>query len=124
RRAYLAECNEVFARSHGRSSVDEILGERLTVLLVRSDAEKIIEYSRLFVRSGYRLIGTETREVDIHGTTKYFLSNLIGIQENGKLFRAWGTQRDITAQKHAEQALLCSEERFAKAFRASPDALL
>src|SRR5215470_1784829 len=62
RRGYLAECNEVFARSHGRTSVDEILGERLTVLLVRSDAEKIIEYSRLFVRSGYRLIGVETRE--------------------------------------------------------------
>jgi PAS domain S-box-containing protein len=123
-RGYLAECNEVFAHSHGYSSVDEILGQRLTVLFVRSEAEKIINYSRLFVRSGYRLIGIETREVDIHDTTKYFVSNLIGIQENGKLVRAWGTQRDITAQKHAEQALLSSEERFAKAFRASPDALV
>ena len=71
-------------RSHGRTSVDEILGERLTVLLVRSDAEKIIEYSRLFVRSGYRLIGVETREVDINGNTKYFLSNLIAMELQAK----------------------------------------
>src|SRR5262249_18003655 len=104
-RSYLAECNEEFARTHGRCSVDEILGERLTVLLVRSDAERIIEYSRAFVRSGYRLTGAETREVDIYGNEKYFLSNLIGILENGALVRAWGTQRDITDQKEAEKAL-------------------
>ena len=123
RRGYLAECNEVFARSHGRASVDEILGERLTVLLVRSDAEKIIEYSRLFVRSGYRLIGVETREVDIHGNTKYFLSNLIGIQKDGKLVRAWGTQRDITAQKQTEDALRASEERMRRITDGTQDAL-
>ncbi len=94
-RGYLGECNEVFARTHGYSSVDQISGQRLTVLLVRSDAEKIIEYSRAFVRSGYRLIGAETREVDMCGNTGYFLSNLIGILEYGKLVRVWGTQRDI-----------------------------
>src|SRR5262245_50633283 len=120
---YLAECNEVFAHSHGYSSVDEILGQRLTVLFVRSEAEKIINYSRLFVRSGYRLIGVETREVDIHGTTKYFLSNLIGIQENGKLVRAWGTQRDITAQKQTEDALRASEERMRRVTDGTQDAL-
>jgi PAS domain S-box-containing protein len=123
RHGYLAECNEVFARSHGRTSVDEILGERLTVLLVRSDAKKIIEASRLFVRSGYRLIGVETREVDPHGNTKYFLSNLIGILEDGKLVRAWGTQRDITAQKQTEDALRASEERMHRITDGTQDAL-
>jgi PAS domain S-box-containing protein len=122
-RGYLAECNEAFARAHGRSSVDEIRGERLTVLLVRAEAEKVIEYSRSFVRSGYRLIGAETREVDICGNTKYFLSNLIGIQENGKLVRAWGTQRDISVQKRTEQALRASEERMRRITDATQDAL-
>jgi PAS domain S-box-containing protein len=122
--AYLAECNEAFARMHGSSSLDQIVGQRLTVLLVRSDADKVIEYTREFVRSGYRLIGAETREVDVYGNTGYFVSNLVGIVENETLVRAWGTQRDITDQKRAETALRESEERFAKAFRASPDALI
>ena len=120
---YFAECNEVFARTHGRSSMDEILGERLTVLLVRSEPEKIIEYSRAFVRSGYRLIGAETREVDIYGNSRYFLSNLIGIQEDGRLVRAWGTQRDITAQKRSEEALRINEERMRRITDATQDAL-
>lgn len=122
-REYLAECNEAFARMRGRSSVDEILGQRLTVLLVTSDPGKIIEYSRAFVRSGYRLMGVESRQVDIHGNTKYFLSNLIGILENGALVRAWGTQRDITQQKEAADALKASEERLRRVTDATQDAL-
>jgi PAS domain S-box-containing protein len=61
--------------------------------------------------------------VDIHGITKYFLSNLIGIQEDGKLVRAWGTQRDITAQKQTEDALRASEERMRRITDATQDAL-
>src|SRR5215475_2356917 len=52
-RAYTAQCNEAFARMHGRSDVDEILGEPISVLFVRSDREKIMEYARTFVRSNY-----------------------------------------------------------------------
>jgi PAS domain S-box-containing protein len=122
-RAYLAECNEAFARMHGRASAAEMCGERLTVLLIRSDPEKIIEYSRAFVRSGYHLMGAETLEVDIYGNAKYFLSNLTGIVENGELVRAWGTQRDITEQKEAENALKASEERLRRITEATQDAL-
>ncbi|MBO0799784.1 MAG: PAS domain S-box protein, partial [Blastocatellia bacterium] len=100
--AYTAQSNEAFARMHGRSSVDEILGERVGVLFVRSDAEKIIEYARTFVRSHYHLIGAETREQDPHGNTRYFLSNLTGILENEALVRVWGTQQDITDRKDAQ----------------------
>jgi PAS domain S-box-containing protein len=124
KRGYIAECNEVFARTHGYSGVDQILGWRVRDLLVQLDPDRVNEYARAFIRGGYRLIGAEAGEVDIHGNTKYFLSNLIGIVENGTLIRVWGTQRDITQQKRAEAALRESEERFAKAFHASPDALI
>src|SRR6185369_1310971 len=95
-RGYIAECNDVFARAHGYSSVDQIRGWRLSDLFVKADPETALAYSRAFIRGGYRLIGAESREMDIHGNTGYFLTNLIGVQENGMLVRAWGTQREIT----------------------------
>jgi PAS domain S-box-containing protein len=121
-RGYLAECNEVFARTHG-ATVDQLRGQRLTVLLVRSDVEQIIELSRAFVRSGYRLINAESREVDTAGNTGYFLSNLVGVVENGKLLRAWGTQRDVSDQKRTEAALRASEDRLRRITEATQDAL-
>src|SRR5262245_55063282 len=123
KRGYIAECNEVFARTHRYSGLDQVLGWRVRGLLVQLEPDIVNAFARAFIRGGYHLIGAESREVDIHGNTKYFLSNLIGIQENGTLTRVWGTQRDITDQKRAEAALRESEERFAKAFHASPDAL-
>src|SRR5438309_1043014 len=37
------------------------------------------------------------------GRPKAFLNNLVGIVEGGRLVRIWGTQRDITDRKRAEQ---------------------
>jgi PAS domain S-box-containing protein len=103
RHAYLAECNDVLARMYGFTRAEEIVGTRLEALLPRSVPENV-EYWRAFVRSGYRLTDAESEEVDREGNPKRFLNNLTGIVEDGILVRAWGTQRDVTERRRAEEA--------------------
>ncbi|QYO64686.1 PAS domain-containing protein [Leptolyngbya sp. 7M] len=101
---YLAECNQVMAQMYGLASPQDLIGARLGEFLVESDPNNL-EYLRTFIRSGYRLTDAESYEVDRQGQPKIFLNNLVGIIENGLLIRAWGTQRDITERKQAEQRL-------------------
>jgi PAS domain S-box-containing protein len=103
RHAYLAECNDVVARMYGFARAEEIVGALLEAFLPRSSPENEA-YLRAFVRSGYRLTDAESEEVDREGNPKLFLNNLTGIFEDGVLVRAWGTQRDVTEQRKAEEA--------------------
>jgi len=116
RHAFLAECNRGMARMYGLSEPAELIGARLGDLLPRSDAHNV-EYLRSFVRSGYRLSGAESHELDREGKAKYFLNNLIGVLESGRLVRVWGTQLDITERKRLEDELRRRAEDLAGADR-------
>jgi diguanylate cyclase (GGDEF)-like protein/PAS domain S-box-containing protein len=102
--AYLAECNNAMARMYGYDSAAQILGARLGDLLPKSDP-KNVDYLRALHASGYNLNDVESSELDRYGNTKVILNNTSAIVEKGMIVRAWGTQRDITAQKQAEEAL-------------------
>lgn len=106
----LAECNDTKAQQYGFTRAAELTGKYMNEFLVRSD-EKNDDYLRNFIKAGYQLTDDETHEKDKNDDDRYFLSNLIGIVENGKLVRIWGTQRDITAIKQARQTYLESEEQ-------------
>jgi diguanylate cyclase (GGDEF)-like protein/PAS domain S-box-containing protein len=102
--AYLAECNNAMARMYGYDSAEQILGARLGDIMPKSDP-KNIEYLRALHASGYHLNDVESSDLDRYGNAKVMLNSLNAIVENGMVVRAWGTLRDITAQKQAEEAL-------------------
>jgi PAS domain S-box-containing protein len=120
---YLAECNTAMARMYGYSSPEEIMGARLGDLVVRSEPQNI-EFLRNAIRMGYQLIDVESREVDRDGRPKWFLNNLVGIMEDGYVVRVWGTQRDITDHKRAEDELKDSEESYRRLVELLTDAIV
>jgi PAS domain S-box-containing protein len=116
--AYLAEANVATAKMYGFRSPKSIIGMRLTQFMPESDPENIA-YLNAFIAHGYKLSDVESHEVDKHGNDKFFRNSLIGVVEDGLLYRAWGTQHDVTAQRSATQALQRSEQRLNLALQAS-----
>ncbi len=109
--AHLAECNDALAHMYGYESAEQLKGQPLTQFFDTTDP-RTYEYLRAFIRSGYRLTNAETVERHRNGSQRVFLNNLVGTVEDGKLVRAWGTQRDITEYREAQAALRESEARF------------
>jgi signal transduction histidine kinase len=101
--AYLAECNDAMARMYGYESCAQIQGARMDALLSPNQAENIA-YLTAFIESGYRLSDAISHERDRYGNDKYFLNNLVAVPDaNGLVWRAWGTQRDITVARRHER---------------------
>jgi signal transduction histidine kinase/DNA-binding response OmpR family regulator len=102
--AVLAECNEAMAQMYGFASAAELVGVRLGDLLPRDDPHNL-DYLRRFIASGYRLADAESNEVGRDGQPRFFVNNLFGIVENGRLVRAWGSQRDVTERRRTLERL-------------------
>jgi PAS domain S-box-containing protein len=120
---FLAECNDAIARMYGYQSADEIIGARLGELVPQSNSQNV-ESLRDFVESGFRLSDAESHDVDRQGNIKYSLNNLVGIIDGVNLIRIWGTRRDITKSKLAEQELKRTQLRLATLLNNLPNVVL
>jgi PAS domain S-box-containing protein len=117
--AVMRQCNLGLARMYGYDSIEDVVGLPMRTFMPRQIPANL-ELSRQFVRSGYRLVDAESREVNADGRELVFLNNMVGIVERGKLVGEWGTNRDITERKRAEEALRRNEQMFFTLMDAAP----
>lgn len=116
--AYLAEANMATAKMYGFRSTKKMIGMRLGEFMIASDPENIA-YLTAFIENDYNLSGVESHELDNKGNDKYFRNSLVGVIEDGHIYRAWGTQQDVTEQRRAIRELEQSRERLDLALKAS-----
>ena len=102
--AYLAECNDAMAQLYGWDRADDVIGKPLGEFISMSNPTNMASL-RAFVSNHYRLHNTRSLEPDAKGRERYFSSSVIGIVVNGFLLRVWGTQRDETDRRLAENKL-------------------
>jgi len=107
--ARIAECNDAMARMYGFKEARDLVGTRLAELHNVNDPTNR-EQIRSFIRAGYRVSNSETREHDREGRPRVFLNNVVGFVEDGQLVRVWGTQRDVTDQRHLEEQFRQSQK--------------
>jgi PAS domain S-box-containing protein len=123
RYGYLAECNDVFAKMYGYETAGDIAGARIGELLIETEP-KNIDYIRKSIMGGYKIDNIESVELDKNGNRKIFMNNLVGIVENDMLIRMWGSQRDITESKKAQEELSKTQFRLATLLKNLQDVVL
>jgi formate hydrogenlyase transcriptional activator len=109
RSTVMVECNNAMAAMYGFASWEELRGRPMAERVLPEDPRNI-EMARAFIRSGFRFVEHESREVDRYGNPKIFTNSMVGTVEDGRLVRIRGIQRDITEKVKLEQSRQQAEE--------------
>ena len=117
---YVETCNDAFAKMYGYNRAEELVGVKQSKLHGGNDVPENIEILQNFIKSNYRVMDSLSKEVDKEGNEIYVSNNVVGIIEEGKLVRTWGSQFDITDRIRAQQELEESEKKYRLLFQTNP----
>lgn len=115
RSARLAECNDAMAVMCGHDCAANFVGTRLDTLMPPNDPGTS-RCLRALIAAGFRLTDHEVIASNHAGETRVMIKNMVGVIENGCLMHVWGTQRDVTERRRAEQALADAEAQLRAIF--------
>jgi signal transduction histidine kinase len=102
--AYVAECNAAFMVALGvKDAGSHMVGTRLADHPTWSRV--YIDRIREAIRNNYQVRNVEHVVHGPYGLDRVLLISMVGIVENGHVLRFWGTGRDVTAMREAENAL-------------------
>ncbi len=104
-KSILEECNDAFMKMYNITNSADIIGKTLVDIHGSKDNPLNRKTFRDFIQGGYKTENLLTQEKDASGGVKYFNNNTLGVIENGKLVRTWGTQLDVTDQTMKEKAI-------------------
>jgi signal transduction histidine kinase len=101
---FVAECNTAFMVALGvKDAQNPMVGTRLADHPTWSRV--YLERIREAMRNGYQVRNIEHVVHGPYGLDRVLLISMIGIVENGYVLRFWGSGRDVTAMREAENAL-------------------
>lgn len=103
--AYVAECNDAMAQLYGLKDAEALTGRMFSEVRRLRSVVSNTDNVRAFIASGFQPTEWETNWIDEKGASRWTASSVVGILKDGALIRTWSTQRDITAQKRAEEGL-------------------
>ena len=104
----MADCNPVLAEMYGLEAGYSIVRLPLARLYPPDDLGST-QVLQAFVARGHRCSGVETREGRNGDAPRIFTHDLIGIIEEGRLRRIWGTRRDVTLERNLDERIAQSQ---------------
>ena len=104
----VADCNPVLAEMYGLQAGYTLVQIPLSRLYPPEDPASA-QVLQAFVARGHRCSGVETREQRNGDPPRIYTHDLIGIIEEGKLRRIWGTRRDVTLERSLDERIAQSQ---------------